>query len=138
MFALYGIQTRVCVCQEKFLSKAAANALQRFKPTKIQLANFTAKVAYNAQFVYYFHARERLRKARVYHWYMDGSAIGGYPSELIFIWSPEEKVGAYAPVLARASRCVFYFRVEHCKAPKQGPNKTKIGPKLNIACQFLG
>ena len=72
---------------------------------KQHLVNVSKKTAFNAMYVYYRHAKNTIGNANAIHWYMDGSSVGGYPSELIFLWSPRLKTGFYAPVIAMALGC---------------------------------
>lgn len=80
--------------------KQAASSVLGKNLTRSQGDSILHKAAYTAQFVYYFTAYQQLQRAKVFHLYIDGSSIGGSPSELAYLWSPELGRGAYAPVYA--------------------------------------
>lgn len=99
------------VWQDRFLLRAAKAVLPNADDTV--LAKVASRVSYASQFVYFYKAQHALSKCKVYHLYMDGSSIGGTPSELIYIWSPELEKGAYAPV------CVTRLFPINCKPPNR-------------------
>lgn len=83
-----------------FLHRAGSKVLGINRYSAEEISHVVDKVAWAAQFVYYFVAKEKLRQTRAIHFYMDGSSVGGSPCELVFVWSPELRKGAYAPVYA--------------------------------------
>ena len=113
MFVQVG-KNKILSLQDRFLAAAAKHVCG-------DLPLDTNKLTYSAQFVYYYKARSVLSRCKVYHVFMDGSSIGGSPSELVFVWAPEVGGGAYAPVFVTQNvRKVFFFSRPSCNFLKNG------------------
>ena len=101
MFVQVG-KNKTPVLQDRFLTAAAKNVCG-------DVPFDSNKLTYSAQFVYYYKARSVLSRCKVYHIFMDGSSIGGSPSELVFVWAPEVGGGAYAPVFVTQNSSESFF-----------------------------
>ena len=60
-----------------------------------------------AKFTYLFAARRILQSARALHVFIDAASVAKSPTELMFLWSPGHRLGAYAPPMVQSSAIHF-------------------------------